>query len=134
MISLSFLQPAVTEQASLSITINKVESQKGNLIVALFNNEERFLEEDFLNQQISVAGKNEFTVTFNNIPKGKYAVSIIHDENENGVLDTNFVGIPTESFGFSNNKMGRFGPPSFEDCGIELNDHQEIVIDLRKML
>jgi len=41
---------------------------------------------------------------------GKYAVSVFHDENSNGKLDTNFLGIPREGVGASNNAKGHFGP------------------------
>lgn len=46
------------------------------------------------------------------IPPGAYALSIMHDENGNGRLDT-FAGIPKEGFGFSRNPAIRFGPPNF---------------------
>ena len=45
---------------------------------------------------------------------GEYAVSVIHDENDNRKLDRNFVGIPTEGIGFSRNPVLAFGPPSFK--------------------
>lgn len=53
------------------------------------------------------------TIALEDVPAGAYAVSVIHDENENGELDTNALGIPTEGFGFSNNPKIRFGPPRF---------------------
>ncbi|MEQ8927109.1 MAG: DUF2141 domain-containing protein [Fulvivirga sp.] len=131
---LSLQQSTNAEYASLVVTINKVESGRGKLIVALFNDEEQFLKSDYINKQLSVTDNGEHVVTFNDLPKGIYAVSVIHDENGNGELDKNLIGIPTEKFGFSNNKMGRFGPPSFEECGIDLNENKEIAIDLKKML
>ena len=45
---------------------------------------------------------------------GKYAFRFFHDENSNGKLGTNWLGIPNEGFGFSNNAKGTFGPPAFE--------------------
>ena len=55
-------------------------------------------------------------MVFENIPHGDYALKVFHDENENQKLDTNFIGMPKEKFGFSNDAMGRFGPPSFEQA------------------
>jgi uncharacterized protein (DUF2141 family) len=49
---------------------------------------------------------------FDGLPSGAYAVSLFHDENGNGRLDT-IVGIPREGFGFSRNPPIRFGPPRF---------------------
>ena len=47
------------------------------------------------------------------LPRGDYAIAVIHDENGNGKLDT-FAGIPREGFGFSQNPTITFGPPSFK--------------------
>jgi len=55
------------------------------------------------------------TVSFRfELPEGRYAIGVFHDANRNNRLDTGLFGIPKEQFGFSNNAMGRFGPPSFE--------------------
>jgi uncharacterized protein (DUF2141 family) len=50
---------------------------------------------------------------FEDIPPGTYALAVIHDENMNGKLDTNMLGIPTEGYGFSNNAKALLGTPSF---------------------
>jgi uncharacterized protein (DUF2141 family) len=52
---------------------------------------------------------------FSGIAPGTYAVSVFHDENSNGKLDKNFVGMPKEGVGVSNNAAGHFGPPKFDD-------------------
>ena len=50
---------------------------------------------------------------FENIPPGKYAIAVIHDENMNGKLDANWLGIPKEGYGFSNTAKGVVGAPLF---------------------
>lgn len=55
------------------------------------------------------------TVVFKNIPAGEYGISLYQDKNENGKLNTNFIGIPSELYAFSNNAKGRFGPAKWED-------------------
>jgi uncharacterized protein (DUF2141 family) len=50
---------------------------------------------------------------FVSIPPGTYALAVIHDENRNGKLDTNWLGIPTEGYGFSNEAKALLGAPSF---------------------
>ena len=50
---------------------------------------------------------------FEDIPPGTYALVVLHDENMNGKLDTNWLGIPKEDYGFSNNAKASLGPPSF---------------------
>jgi len=49
---------------------------------------------------------------------GKYALSFIHDENENKKLDTNLIGVSKEGFGYSRDAMGKFGPPKFDDAAL----------------
>ena len=70
-------------------------------------------------------------VTFD-LPYGKYVVAGIHDLDNNGVLTGNFLGMPKEPFGFSNNKRGNLGPPKWKDVLIEFNeDNQKILINLK---
>jgi len=62
-----------------------------------------------------VNGKTALCV-FKRIPPGVYGLSAFHDENNNGKLDTNFVGMPTEDYCASRGARGTLGPPSFEDA------------------
>lgn len=66
-------------------------------------------------QQVRVTGP-VMMITFADIPAGDHAIKAFHDVNDNGKLDTNWMGIPTEPYGFSNNAMGTFGPPSFQQA------------------
>jgi uncharacterized protein (DUF2141 family) len=54
--------------------------------------------------------------TFSGVKPGTYAVAVFHDENDNGKLDTGFLGIPTEPTGASNDARGSMGPPKFKDA------------------
>jgi uncharacterized protein (DUF2141 family) len=53
---------------------------------------------------------------FKSVPKGVYAISAFHDQNNNGKLDTNFIGLPTEDYCASRDARNTFGPPSFADA------------------
>lgn len=53
------------------------------------------------------------SITFEAIPYGRYAIAILHDENDDMKMNKNFFGLPREGYGFSNNVMGTLGPPSF---------------------
>ena len=64
------------------------------------------------------------------VPSGTYAIGLYIDANENEKMDTNFLGIPKEQFGFSNDAKGSFGPPSFESASFEVNQSKKIVINL----
>lgn len=68
-------------------------------------------------------------VTFE-LSEGRYAIKLFLDLNGNGEVDTNFLGVPKEPFGFSNNAMGKFGPPSFDAAAFTFEGDREISITL----
>lgn len=74
-----------------------------------------------------VDGRSETTIP---LPAGTYAITVIHDEDGDGELDTNFLGIPREGLGSSNNPRGGFGPPDFEDAKVELTDDLTLSVSL----
>lgn len=117
---------------SLTVSIKNVVSDKGTLRVGIFNSQSDFLKKQ-LYGQIVKSKSGELQVVFEGIPEGVYAVSIIHDENENGELDSNFFGIPKEGFGFSNDAMGTFGPPSFEKASFNLKEKSALTVNLKYM-
>lgn len=60
------------------------------------------------------------TVVFPGLPGNRYAVAVFHDENGNGEMDSNVLGLPLEGYGFANDASGAMGPPSFEAASIEV--------------
>lgn len=67
------------------------------------------------------------TYTFKNLPPGTYAVGVIDDENDNGKLDTNFLGIPKEGFGFSNN-VTAMRKPTFEEAHVDVSQQDATIL------
>jgi len=67
---------------------------------------------------ITRSRKTRARCDFEDIPPGTYALAVIHDENMNGKLDTQWLGIPTEGYGFSNDVRARFGAPSFTAASV----------------
>ncbi len=116
-------------QRKMEVMIKNIKEQKGTIRVALFSNEKDFLENFLLGKIVKVSG-NEAKVVFENLKPGDYAVSVFHDENENEKLDSGFMGIPNEPYGFSNDAMGTFGPPSFEKAKVKLDSDKVSVINL----
>ena len=100
-------------QSKIEITIKNVKEAKGTIRVALFNNEKDFLKQALESKVVNASDGTK--VVFENLKPGDYAVSVIHDVNENKELDTGFMGIPQEPYGFSNDARGRFGPPSYDE-------------------
>ncbi len=111
-----FTFPAFS-QGTLRVEVSNVKEAKGTVNVGLFATEDTFLKKPTFGKIVK-ADKEKVIAVFENLPNGTYAISVIHDENENGELDTNFMGIPKEGFGFGNDASGMFGPPSFEKASI----------------
>lgn len=123
LIALFFLGVSITalcQTASVEVIVKNIKKPKGTIRIGLFTNEKDFMKTPIQGKVVKATG-TEVTVIFENLPAGDYAVSVIHDENENGELDSNKMGIPKEGFAFGNNAMGSFGPPSFDKAKITLN-------------
>jgi uncharacterized protein (DUF2141 family) len=85
-------------------------------------------KEKILSQEQSTVKNNKCLISFTSLNPGKYAVRYYHDENMNGKMETNLVGKPTEGYGFSNNVIGKFGPPPFEKWLFEIDNDKKIVL------
>ena len=111
------LLPGLILAQQLKIEVNGIEDIKGNLRIGIFNSQTDFPEDEAasFNQDIPVRGKRQ-TVVFSDLPKGYYAVAVYHDENRDQELSTNFFGMPTEDYGFSNNARATFSAPDYSDC------------------
>ena len=116
-VSMTFAQESKGQD--IIVNISNFKSNTGKVHVALFNSESTFLDEGFKGVVADIKD-NTCTVTFKNIPKGTYAISLFHDENSNGKMDSNFLGIPKEDYGCSNNAKGFMGPPKWEDAKFEV--------------
>lgn len=121
---------SIASENTLTVKITNIKTSKGEIAVALYNAEKKFMKSSYKTKTgKAVTGTVE--IIFENIPQGQYALSVMHDENKNLKLDTNLFGMPTEGFGFSNDAMGRLGPPSFEKAKIEITGSKEISIKLK---
>ena len=117
---------------TLTINVKKLSSSKGKLLVGIYSKKEGFRDESKTYRNITIkANEGNMTVVVADLPPGKYAIAIYHDANENGKLDKNFLGIPTEKYGFSNDAMGSFGPPDYEDCLVNITENKSITINLK---
>ena len=96
-------------QFSLTIEINGLINNDGQVLLE-FSNEKG---EHILGITQNIV-ENKCIIVIKNLEPGKYAFKYFHDENKNETLDLNWIGIPKEGYGFSNNASGIFGPPSFK--------------------
>ncbi|WP_299366059.1 DUF2141 domain-containing protein [Winogradskyella sp.] len=119
-----------TQNATLEIRITNIKKMKGHLMVAVFDTESKFLK-DFSIAKREKVSDEVHVLAFEDLPKGTYAISIFHDINDNKKLDGNFIGIPKEPYGFSNNPSTFFGPPSFKKASFKIeNETKTITVKL----
>ena len=111
-----------TAQGQLQVTVRNFNVGGGSLMIGLFNNEHDFLKKAIRGKTVKLTA-DIVTVVFEDLEPGDYAVSVIHDRNNNGKLDTNRLGIPREGFAFGNNAMGMFGPPTFVKAKVSIRDN-----------
>lgn len=100
---------------SVNIAVTGLRSDKGMIQICLFHSSSGFPDcseqQDAIKRSIPAQG--DTTTTIDGLSPGVYAISLIHDENGNGRLDTR-LGIPREGVGFSRNPNFFFGPPGFK--------------------
>lgn len=104
---------------TIEVEITNIDSNKGQMRIGLYDSEDSWLNKTYLGL-VGTIVNHKTTVIFENVPDGTYAISSFHDENDNDELDTNFLGIPKEDTGASNNAPARMGPPKWEDAKFAL--------------
>lgn len=121
------------ERPPTIVLVQGVRSSKGQVACALFASADGFpskQDKAHVGQVVEAkAGSIEFE--FEGVPHGQYAISVLHDENNNGRLDTNILGMPREGYGVSGNAYRRFGPPRYPDALIDLGPGAAVVIPMR---
>jgi uncharacterized protein (DUF2141 family) len=128
--------PLAAGSGELRITVEGIRSAHGTVLIGLYDGPGTFekavnpsARESFLIAPgrfgavaLRANAAMRSGVVFTNLEPGRYAAVAFHDENGNGKLDKNFLGIPAEPYGFSNHAQGFLGPPSFADAAIALGD------------
>lgn len=122
---LSVRASASREQSSadftLTIALSEARNDKGQLVVGLFASKADFPQQGRAVRASKVTlARGNAIVTFQGLEPGVYAIAVLHDENSNSKMDFNFLGMPLEGYGFSNDAPVSFGPPSFEDAAFKL--------------
>jgi len=116
---LPFYGFAQTECPSVNVKIQNIDNSTGVIACAIFESGEGFPDKflKFASKvMISQISGKDASFEFSDIKPGKYAIAVIHDENYNGKLDKNFIGIPKEGYGFSSGAEVTMSAPSFSDA------------------
>lgn len=116
---------------NISVTVNHISGKHGKLYVGLYNKPEGFARKSKVyRSKILPVRSGSVTCRFRHIPDGIYAVSVFHDTNGNGRLDTNLFGKPTEGYGFSRNARHLFRSPTFRESQFRLKRTASVTIRL----
>ena len=119
-----FLVPdIVSSQDTLDIEVTNLRNDKGLIMLQVFSESEVVIR-----QEKGFIKEKKCSIVIRNLSPGKYAIRFFHDENADGILETNKLGKPTEGYGFSNNAYGMFGPKPFKDWLFELKGDEELVL------
>jgi uncharacterized protein (DUF2141 family) len=105
--------------ADLSVQVGTIKTQQGQVWVSVFKSADTYLKASIQRTAVK-ADAAELRIAFKDLEPGDYAVTVHHDVNDNGKMDRNFIGMPSEPYGFSNNAMGSMGPPSFDQAKVKV--------------
>jgi len=121
---------ATPQFGKLKVGILGFNNNEGDCWFAIDNSREVYESEDtvWIGKILSIENK-EVIVVIDSLKYGEYAVRVFHDENKNGKIDSNFLGIPTEDYGYSNDASGWFGPPSWDKAKF-IFDKPEMTINI----
>lgn len=127
--------PAQTPTGKIIVEVKGFENNNGKARLLLFSsNEKKYFPKDkdkALRKNVVPIESNQVVFVYENLPYGDYAISVHHDEDENGKVNTNFLKIPKEGLGASNDAKGFMGPPSFDKAKVSLNKEEiSITINL----
>jgi len=126
-----FPKNQLSPSATLHLQVQEVKAPLGVMRIALYDSEANFLDfKEVFASKVVPATIGTTTVVIDSLPAGAYAIALYQDQNDNGAMDKNWLGIPTEPLGFSNAQLRTFGPPSFKASAFILNTGENKVLSI----
>ena len=116
-------------QNTIEVTMTGFSNNDGQAMIAIYDSEENFLESRLVGQ-LSQIENNKSVAIFKDIPDGDYAISVVHDEDNNGKLNMMMGFYPAEDTGASNDAPARFGPPKWEDAKFEVKNGEVLKMNI----
>jgi uncharacterized protein (DUF2141 family) len=120
--------PAAPQGITLTVAVSGIRTVRGNVCLSLFNSPNGFPDsaDSAILAECFTAVGGSFDIKIDQVPPGKYAIALWHDENRDGKMNYNFLGIPKEGLAFSENGRPRIspppGPPSFDSIAFEVKN------------
>lgn len=114
-----------SEASSILVEIDGLRSNRGQIMACMTANPKTFpdCQKDPYARHLTVPAANGETVQFRDVPQGRYAIALFHDENGNGRMDKMMM-LPREGFGFSRDAPLQFGPPRFGAASFQVGPAQ----------
>lgn len=125
----------MTNSNSIALEIENLQSATGEVHVAIYDREEHFKKslDPYRLKVLKVPSDGQLHLELEDIPYGRYALAVYHDENGNGDLDKNMLGIPKEPYGFSNNPRAKWSAPTYKETSFVLGpEPTHLAISLKK--
>lgn len=122
------------QAAPVTVDVTNVRSTKGHVRVAICP-KETFLQDSCPFEAMAPSTVGVTTVAFADIPPGTYAAQVFQDEHDDGIVHRDFLGVPTEGIGFSNDAALHFRGPKFNEAAFEVGDQPvRVRLRLRRLL
>lgn len=123
----------IAQNNRLTVHVSALKNHRGQVIIDIFDNDTGYpmkTENAILRKKITIPADGNVVFHIDDLEDGEYAFALIHDENKNDKLDVNFIGIPKEGAGASNNAKGLMSPPGYEDARFSFNKSTEMTIKM----
>lgn len=118
--------------AQITVVVENIKKDEGKVFVGLFKPDEDFPKREKRLKGGPVIPKNQkVSMTFTDVTSGEYAISTHHDINSNDAVDKNFMGMPKEPYGFSNNQYGPFGKPDHKKSTIIVKADDTLTVKIK---
>lgn len=117
----------------ISVSVSNLRNNKGYVLISLYKDGVGYPDNpDKAIRKAKLAIHNKQAVTsFTGLASGNYAIAILHDENDDQKMNKTFLGLPKEGYGFSNNVMGTFGPPSFSKASFSCSSGKVVSVSIK---
>lgn len=114
--------------ATVTVTVTNIKAEKGNLRAVLVAEKADFPDgKNAAYRAVASAKPESVTLSVAGVKPGKYAIAVYQDKNDNGTLETNFLGIPQEPYGFSNGGM----MPNFDNSALNVEKDTTVEVKLQ---
>lgn len=115
--------------STIVVQLNGIKEPTGQVLLSLFRSEEGFPThpEKAFRWKTARVTSSSLIISLDGLPPGAYAIAVVHDENSNAVMDMDWLGMPDEPYGISNNAAGTFAPPTFGEAKFTVTGKRDTI-------